>query len=480
MAPRAITSAIITAACLATGLGACADSSISKPELRLPTAFEASQTGTGVPPAVLDRWWTSFNDPQLEGLIEAALVSAPDARTALARVEEARALRSTRYRGLLPKGDLQGSVTHQETNQQVIGGGFAGFNVPGGLDAASAQFNASWELDVFGRARTGRRVADSDLLAAQFNAEAARSLLAADVGRALFQARSAAIQLADAQETVRIARELARVSGIRAERGLASGGDAARVRADREQAEAEIIRLEAAVKTAKRSLLVLVGRGADPLDSLPVEAVAQPAPDLPPTAPADLLARRPDVREAEARVRVAADTAKLAGLALLPTFNLTGSASYNRNRGAFDVNTSVWSAGVNALLPVLDRPRLLAALRGDRARGEQAVIAFEKAVQTAYGDAENAMTLLEADKARTERLTSAESEARYAYNASNRGYQAGLTDLTTLLEVERTWRAAQTGLTAARTQALLDAVTAFQALGGGWNSSELNTADRRP
>jgi NodT family efflux transporter outer membrane factor (OMF) lipoprotein len=468
---------------LSVALGACADSSVRAPDLRLPTAFEATVGEAGLAPASLERWWTLFDDAQLESLIETALVSAPDARTALARVEEARAIRSERLASLWPQGNLTGSATRQHTEQRrAATDDFAGFSIPGDLTTLSAQFNASWELDVFGRSRTGRRIANDDYAAVRFNAEAARRLLAADVARAVFSARGLAIQLEDARETGRIGRELGRVSRIRAERGLGTRADAARVEADLESAEAEILRLDASLRSARRSLLVLLGRGADPLDSLTIEAVAGAAPKLPPTAPAELLARRPDVREAEARLRVAVDTARIAGLALLPTFTLQPSASISRTSGVYAATNSVWSIGVGALLPVLDRPRLMAAVRRDRARGEQAVIAFERAVQTAYGEAENAMTLLEADEARLVRLTNAETQARFAYDAARQGYQAGLTDINALLDAERAWRGVRAALSSARTQTLQDAVAAFQALGGGWSPSDLQTAaaDRAP
>lgn len=477
------TAKISASAITALMLAACADSSVRAPDIRLPSLFEAPAGDPALAPAVLDRWWLLFDDPQLVTLVESALESAPDARAAMARLEEARAIRSERVASLWPQGALTGSATQQHTEQSVSGsGGFAGFNTPGDLTTLQAQFNASWELDLFGRSRTGRRVANDDLAAAQFNAEATRMVLAAEVARSLFQARSLAIQLADASETGRISAELGRVSGIRAERGLGTRAEAARARADMAGADAEVLRLTASLQAARRSLLVLLGRGAEPLTSLAIEPLAAPAPNLPPTAPSELLARRPDVREAEARLRVAVGTARLSGLALLPTFTLRPSASISRNSGSYSATTSLWSIGVGALLPVLDRPRLMAGVRRDRARGEQAVIAFERAVQTAYGEAENAMTLLEADKARVARLTDAEADARYAYEAAQKGYQAGLTNIDSLLNVERAWRNARTALTAARSQALQDAVAAFQALGGGWSPTDLQTAsaDREP
>lgn len=468
--------AISLLAAVAVSLAACADASVRAPEVRLPQAFE-SKAEPALAATVLDRWWTQFEgDAQLQTLIEQALANAPDARAALARVEEARAIRSQRFAALLPQGNITGAATQQHTEQQISGGGFGGFTQPGEVTTFSARFDPTWEIDLFGRSRTGRRVANDDLAAARFNAEATRMVLAADVARALIQARTLAVQLQDANETLRIAKELARVSGIRAERGLGTRADAARVQSDYQSAEAEVLRLDAALRNSRRSLLVLLGRGTDPLDTLQVEAALGAAPNVPLTAPAELLGRRPDVREAEARLRVAVGTARLSGLALLPTFTLQPSAAISRSSGAIEATNTVWSLGVGALLPLLDRPRLMAAVRADRARGEQAVIAFEKAVQTAYGDAENAMSVLESDRARVQRLTDGEAQARFAFDAAQKGFQAGLTDLTALLDAERNWRVTRTVLNNARSQSLLDAVAAFQSLGGGWSPTALQTA----
>ena len=184
-----------------------------------------------------------------------------------------------------------------------------------------------------------------------------------------------------------------------------------------------------------------------------------------------MLRRRPDVREAEARLRSRTATLQLDRLALFPTFTLAPGGQFSSVTGTYDATTTVWTAGVNALLPILDRPRLLAIVRGDRARGEQAVIAYEQAVRNAYRDAENGFSTLAADRLRVQRLAAAVERSRFAFDASRRGYDLGLLDLNTLLETERSWRQARAALTTAQIAALTDAATLFQALGGGWTPS---------
>jgi outer membrane protein TolC len=127
-------------------------------------------------------------------------------------------------------------------------------------------------------------------------------------------------------------------------------------------------------------------------------------------------------------------------------------------------------------VPILDRPRLNAQLRGQTARTEQAVIAYERAVQTAFSEAERTLVLLNADRNRTALLTTGEARARTAYDAARRRYQLGLDDLQAVLDAERVWRGNRSALTAARVQALQRSVQVFKALGGGWDATAV-TAD---
>ena len=486
-------------------LAGCANARLRAPQLGVPVAYEASTAGAvSLPAQALDRWWTLFDDPQLTALVEEALANGQTARTALSQIAQGRATRAQTLAIYLPQGDLTGLAQQQHTTETFgsagvattattgatgstdttgvgVGGGAAtgstaagssSFLTPSGdLQTYGAQFNISYEVDLFGRRLAARRAADADVASLRFAYEGARATLARDVATGLFNARGAAAQLADARETFRITRDLARSATVSAQVGLTASSDAARLETDALNAQAEVARLEAVELADRRSLLALIGRGAAPLASLQVTSEAAAPPYAPQVTPGELLRRRPDVREAEARVRSAANTLKLDRLALFPTFSFAPGGQYAKTQGSYDSTTTIWQVGLNASLPVLDRPRLLAVIQGQRAVGEQAVIAYEQAVQNAYRDAENGLVSLSADRRRLDRLEAAVARARFAYDAKKRGYDLGLVDLTTLLDAERSWRTATTTLSGARTTALVDAATLFQALGGGWPSA---------
>jgi outer membrane protein, multidrug efflux system len=455
-------------ACLA--LGACATA--RKPDATLPAAYEAPQAPVAGA-ADLDRWWTAFGDPELTRLIETALVKSPDARSAAARLEEARAIRAGVLTRFLPQGDLSGQARRTTTEVLDVSGdtptNVPGFTLGGTTEQASLNFNVSWELDLFGRLFAGKRAADADTAAVRFSYEGTRSSLAANVADSYFQARGLAIQLEDARETARIRRGLLDIAQKRADRGLTATSETDRAAGDLSQAEAQVTQLEAELTAARRSLLVLVGTGVDPLATLPITAELGPVPAVPAQLPGALLARRPDVREAEARIRGQVARLRISNLALFPTFTLTPGVGLSRSEqpGLTSVTQS-WSIGGAFTQPILDIPRLLTEIRAQGARTEQAVIAYEKAVQTAYGEAENSLVRLQSARRQVETLTAGEQRAARAYSASQRRYQAGLENLTTTLTNEQAWRATRAQLTSARIQAGRQAVQAFKALGGGW------------
>jgi NodT family efflux transporter outer membrane factor (OMF) lipoprotein len=455
----------IVLACAA--LAACA--SPRKPDLRLPTAYEAP-AGAPVGAVALDRWWLAFDDAELSGLIDEALVRNPDARSAAARLAEAHANGLEALVHFLPQGDLNASSRRTDTHQlagTVIN--FPGFSTSGVSTTDAANFNVSWEVDVFGRFFAARKAVNGDLAAARFDYEGARASLAANVADAYFQARGLAIQLADARETARIERELYDVATRRAAIGVGAQADADRVASDLSQADAQVAALEAQLQVQRRALLILADRTVEPTANVAVEPQVGQPPPVPTAIPSDLLKRRPDVRQAEARVAGAAGRSEADVLAFLPTLTFTPGLGWQRqSQPGFSTTVRTAALGGTLAQPLLSIPKLLAELKAQNARTEQAVIAYEKAVQTAFQESESALVQLDADKRRVALLTYGEARGRRAYEAARLGYRRGINDLQTTLSAEQSWRGARTQLTAAQVQALRRTVQAYKALGGGW------------
>jgi multidrug efflux system outer membrane protein len=456
-------------ACLA--LGACAH--VRQPDTSLPIAFEGARGPADRAPAGaidLDRWWLGFKDPQLTGLIDQALARNPDAKTAAARLAEARASRIESLTHYLPQGDVSGSTRRTDTHQ--LAGtvfNFPGFSSSGVSDASAVNLNVSWEVDLFGRLFATSKAVNGDLAAARFDYEGARASLAANVADAYFQARGLAIQLGDARETQRIEQELYDSATKRAEVGIAATSDADRVAGDLAQAKAQAEALDAQLQVQRRTLLILAGRIVEPTANIAVEPKVGDLPPVPATLPSDLLKRRPDVREASARLAAATGRSQLDVLSFLPTLDWTpGLAWQKQSQPGFSVTAQSVINGGAFTQPLLSIPKLLAELKAQDARSEQAVIAYEKAVQTAFADSEGALVNLDADRRRVALLTEGEARAARGYRAAKLGYDRGLTDLQTTLSTEQSWRATRSQLTAAEVQAARRTIQVYKALGGGW------------
>jgi outer membrane protein, multidrug efflux system len=451
-------------------LSACATPREAR--IDLPQAYPVSGAAET---QVLDQWWLAFDDPELTALVDEALARSPDAQSAAARLREARLTATSALTAFLPQGQLTGSGRRTET-EQVDGQEITipGFSTSGTSESYQANFNVSWELDLFGRFFAVRRAAQGDSAAARFAYEGARASLAANVADAYFQARGLSIQLADARQSARIQRSLYDLVERRVQAGLTARLESDRVAGELAQADSQVESLEAELQAQQRTLLVLVGRGTAPLDGVSTPPLTALPPPVPAAVPGDLLARRPDVREAEARVRSAAGRLTYAQLAFFPTFTLTPGLGISRSeQPGYSATTQNWSIGAGVSQPVLNIPRLLLDLKAQDARTEQAVIAYEKVVQTAYAEAESALTRLAADRRRVDLLADGEARAERAYNSARLGYDAGLTDLNTALSAEQVWRATRAQLTSAQVQSQRRAVQAFKALGGGWPSQDL-------
>jgi NodT family efflux transporter outer membrane factor (OMF) lipoprotein len=491
---RCVAPGLVAAGLAALSLVGCATPT-APPPLRasLPPQYDATPAEASLPVAALNTWWTLYRDSQLDALERQALSHAPDAQAAAARLREAKATLSTALMPFNPQGGV--TATGATQNTQLDGGNVDLSGLPlkvplvalGQTSSSDAEFDVSWEIDLFGRRAAANRVAKADLAAARFAFEGARASLAAAVADSLFTARGLAQEAQAAREALKQDQVLAGLVRMQVQSGLAPASDLSRTGVEVAKAQAQVIALEAELSAQQRSLLVLIGDGTAPLSALPISPDAAAAdedgpPLLPAAAPGDLLERRPDVREAEARLRSAFGSILVDKLELFPHFSiLPGVGVSELSRPGNTYTTSLWSLGLGLAVPVLDRPRLLAVVKAQDARAVQAAADYEKTVQTAYGEASSILGELDADEREAALLAQAASQAKAASDAAQAGYAAGVQDWRSAVEAQQAWSSASAALAQARTQALRRSVQAFKALGGGWSEDDARPAlaDRR-
>lgn len=454
------------------------------PRVAMPAGYAIADQTYTLAPRELDRWWFLFKDPTLNRLEDEAFSGSPDIRTIAARVLEARATRAAQIAQTFPTGGLSGAASHQRTS---IGGqtGSDLSTIGGVTDAVTANTNISWEIDLFGRLAAQRRVARATAEEARFNIEGMRATLAADVADAYFQTRGYSAQLQDTQNTARIQSDLLEIAEKRASAGAGPNDEIDRVASQLAQAQAKAADLQAKMDDERRLLLILVGRNLNDLDAPGLDGDAPSTPATPSALPSDLLARRPDVREAEYRLRAQLGTATLAHRAIFPTFTLLPGLGLSSTAAPGVsyippstlvttqqvLTTGFWTLGGGVSAPLLDIPKLLDQAHAEDARTKEAAIAYEKTVRTAFGEAQNALADLAAAEKATTLLTTGEAQARRAYDGSRRRYAEGLDDLTATLTAEQAWRQIRYALTAERVLTFRRAVETYKALGGGWDAS---------
>lgn len=447
----------------------------------MPAAYAGALPATPLAPATLDQWWRLFGDPTLDALEDEAFQAAPDALTAAARIVEARETSAARRAATLPTGSVTGNASHQRS--YGLGAPSNNLNPTSGvIDQVNGNFNVSWELDLFGRLAVARRVAGADAAEARFNVEGTRASLAANVADTYFQAQGLVIQLDDARQTVRIDHDLLDVARRKAAAGAGPTNDIDRVAGQTAQAEAQAADLQAQLDDGRRRLLILVGRDLRGLDDLVLNGATPDIPPAPRALPSELLSRRPDVREAEFRLRAELGAARLAHLAIFPTITLLpglGLSSISQPGVSFIppttlvtaqqvTTTGFWTLAAGVTTPTLDIPKLLYQAGAEDARAREAAIAYQSTVRTAFGEAQSALVDLAAGERAVSLLADGEARARRAYEGARRGYAQGLDDLTTTLTAEQSWRSIRSSLTAERVESLRRAVRSYKALGGGW------------
>jgi NodT family efflux transporter outer membrane factor (OMF) lipoprotein len=415
----------------------------------------------------------------LGGLIERALRQNLDIEMATARIREARALERAVGAGASPQLGVETSVTRQRISENAIpappgagGGGGGGFGLPGTeFTTWRAGFDASWELDLFGRNRREREGARARTEASVWNRRDAEVIVAAEVASSYFRLRTFQGRIANAQAELARLQRFEQLVAARTRGGLVTGQDLEQQRSERSAAAAAIPVLEAQAKAEIHAIGVLTGQTPGALASqLAAPAELAPAPQVPPGLPSDLLRRRPDIRAAERELAAATADIGVAVADLYPRISLTAApALVSTALGSLlEWGSRSFSAGAAIDWPIFDGGRRRANVEVRNARQEQALIAYRKAVLTGLQDVEDALARIDGGRQRTARLEEALGTARRAEEIARTRYRGGLVTLSDVLIAEARRIQLEEQLIETRGAEARDTVALVKALGGGW------------
>lgn len=411
-------------------------------------------------------WWHGFDSPDLDELIGQAQHANDDLRAAVARVHQADAQRRIAGAPLLPA--LNAEATATRARQPALGEGYVTGN------AFNPLLSASYELDFFGRNRALYAAATASAKASRFDRTTVELSVMAGVAGTYFQVLELRDRLAIAQDNYANAAKVLRGLKLEETAGIATGLDVAQQETVVATVNATIPPLRQQLRQNLDALAILIGATPESVDVTHgnLDQIGQPL--VRPGLPSDLLARRPDVAEAEAQLIAANANIAAARAAFFPTISLTATGGFESSAlaGLLTPANRVWSLGADVTQPIFQGGALLGQYQLAKGRYEELLADYHKAVISAFANVEDALIALQQSSDLVERQQTAATTAQRAYEFAQAQMRAGTINVLTLLSTETALFSARDALAQAKYAHLQALVTLYQALGGGWQQQE--------
>jgi NodT family efflux transporter outer membrane factor (OMF) lipoprotein len=419
----------------------------------------------------------------LSSLIERALNANLDLRTAVQRVDEARAQRAVAAAAYWPTLALDDSFVRQRFSLTTPTGMLfnevghapgAAISIPNPYNQFQLSASAIWEIDLFGRVRRSVEAADASVEVSVEDQRAVMISVLADVAQSYVDLRGVQARLHIAAENLATVDELLDLTRQRRAAGLTTHIDVSNAIAQAAVTHAELQTYELQITQSINQLSQLLGRepgalraeleGAAPVPAAPLEVSIG--------LPAELARRRPDIRQAEANLHVATAQIGVAVASLFPRLTLGATGGF---QSAAAENLLEWASrfgsfGPTLELPIFDRGRWTAVHLSD-VRAQEAALAYQRTVLNALHEVDNALAAYGAEQQRRTWLNAAVAQNLDALALSRQRYESGLVTFIDVLDTQRTLQQNQLTLADSNAAVALDLVKVYLALGGGWREN---------
>ncbi|WP_261641636.1 efflux transporter outer membrane subunit [Erwinia mallotivora] len=460
------------------------------PKPATPAAFNSLSSDRDSKPqatATSPAWWKSFNDPQLDSLITRAIAGNLSLQQAVLRIAASRQqlnqARGAWYPSVNGKvsaqrqqlglqGELESKGVYQQVDQTnpQLSSTLDGLTKPVGLYQGS--FDASWELDLWGKVRRQVEAADAQQQESLESRNDALVSLEAEVARTWLQLRGAQAIVQTLETQISVAQQTLDLTESQQKNGLAPLMDVENARAQLSSLRAQLPQYQAQIHQAMNGLAVLTGKAPGALDAELMTVRAMPAlpKAVPVGLPSTLARRRPDVRQAEAKLHEATANIGVSVAQLFPDLSLTGQFGMRNTDISYLDNWSshFYSFGPSVSIPIFQGGRLVSGVKMARAEQASAALNYRQTVLTALQDVENALVSYRSDQQQVEALDQSVEAFQNAFNLANDSYSKGLSSFIDALDAQRQLSQAQQQAISARMQSSLDLVALYKALGGGW------------
>lgn len=442
-----------------------------------PTFMGASEAGI-VPTGgdAMQRWWSNFGDNTLNNLVADAVSSNVTLRSAIARVNQARAIRQERFLDLFPTVTSDLIYTRTQTPTQTFAGGAFPSNSPYiENEYYNIGIDAVWELDIFGRVRRGVESKDAESAASVAQLHDAVRVLVAEVARTYFDLRGTQLQISVSEQNAKTQEQVVKVAQALFKGGQSTEFDVVRSRSQHSSTLATVPPLKAREKADMYRLSVLCGK--QPQAFVPMLQATAPLPSFagPLTIgdPAALLQRRPDLRAAEQQLHAATANIGVAKGDLWPKVSFSGSLGYQSNTwgGLSGGDSGQYGVGPGISWAAFNLGRVFARIDQSEAAQQQALATYEQSVLMALEETEGALAQFSSSKQRRDYLEDSVKQSGKAVSIARTQYENGLVDLLPVLDAQRTLLSNQLQLAESEVGLLTSLVALFKALGGGWDEA---------
>ena len=420
------------------------------------------------------RWWQQFDDPVLDELVETALRENKDLRIATARIEEFAGRYGIVRAPLFPQIGATYEPAKQRGSPTTLSRETTVF------DSYQAVLTASWEIDIWGRIRRQSEAARAQLLASEDGRRAVILSLVGSVASAYVNLRDLDRQLEIAKATARSRGESYEIFKLRYSGGIISLLELSQNQSQYEEAVATIPVIEKAIAQQENGLSVLLGRNPGPIvRGRNIDQLTLPA--VPAGLPSDLLERRPDLQQAEQNLIAANALIGAAKAAYFPTISLTGlfGVSSDNLSSLFDAQSKIWRYAAPISLPIFTGGALAGQVQVAEAQQQQALFAYQKAIQQAFAEVNDA--LVDQDRTRAQlqsQKRQVDALVQYAATARLR-YENGYTSYIEVVDAESRLFNAQLQYTQTQQTQFQAMINLYKAMGGGWvlEADKLATAN---
>jgi NodT family efflux transporter outer membrane factor (OMF) lipoprotein len=441
-----------------------------------PARFVASTAQPAPAPAPDPAWWRAFGAPELDRLMAAAMAQNLDLAASVARLRQADAALRIAGAELLPL--VQGDASIARTRGTSANPGTpaeAGRRYGGSL-------TASYQIDFWGRLAAQQQAARDTVSAAEFDIGTVTLATQSSVATTLFDLLGVQEQLAVQQENLAAAERTLAILRGRLAFGTSTGLDVAQQETVVAQQRAQVPTLRRLVDANTFALATLTGMMPGDVTVAAQRLGTIRVPEIAPGLPSEVLVRRPDVRQAEAGLAVASADVTVARALMFPSISLTAEAGLQSLalQTLLRPGATIYGIGAGIAQTIFDGGALRAQLDQTRARREEVLAAYRRAILAALQDAETNISALRNDREAVTLQAARVEAAQRAYAVADAQFRAGTIDLLTLLNTQSSLFTARVALAQAQTSRLQAAAALFVALGGGWTVEVARDARMRP